>query len=82
MPKILYERYPIKHKDFDLWELTFTDDTVLSVKVADGILNKGKLQSALSISPNFIRMPATAAPSDCWGLTKIIHCFLGSDQGN
>ena len=34
-----YERYPIKHTDFDIVVSTFTDDTVLTVAVADSILN-------------------------------------------
>ena len=37
----LYERYPIKHKDFDLLVSGFTDDTVLTVAVADAILSGG-----------------------------------------
>jgi ADP-ribosylglycohydrolase len=39
----LYERYPIKHKDFDLLVSGFTDDTVLTVAVADAILSGGDL---------------------------------------
>ncbi len=34
-----YERYPIKNKDFDGIVSGFTDDTVLTVAVADSILN-------------------------------------------
>ena len=34
-----YERYPIKHTDFDIVVSAFTDDTVLTVAVADSILN-------------------------------------------
>ncbi len=37
----LYERYPIKNKDFDLLVSGFTDDTVLTVAVADAILSGG-----------------------------------------
>jgi ADP-ribosylglycohydrolase len=33
-----YEAHPIKHKEFDLLVSTFTDDTVLTVAVADAIL--------------------------------------------
>ena len=33
-----YEAHPIKHKDFDLLVSAFTDDTVLTVAVADAIL--------------------------------------------
>ena len=36
-----YEGYPIKHKDFDPRVSSFTDDTVLTVAVADAILNQG-----------------------------------------
>jgi ADP-ribosylglycohydrolase len=36
-----YEGAPIKHKDFDLVVAGFTDDTVLTVAVADALLNKG-----------------------------------------
>ena len=35
-----YERFPIKHKDFDLLVSAFTDDTVLTVAVARAILNQ------------------------------------------
>ena len=35
----LYERYPIKTKDFDPYVSAFTDDTVLTVAVASSILN-------------------------------------------
>jgi len=35
-----YERYPIKHKDFDLLVSAFTDDTVLTAAVAHAILNQ------------------------------------------
>jgi len=35
-----YERYPIKHKDFDLLVSAFTDDTVLTVAVARAILDQ------------------------------------------
>jgi len=35
-----YERYPIKHKDFDLLVSAFTDDTVLTVAVAKAILDQ------------------------------------------
>jgi len=34
-----YERYPIKTKDFDLYVSAFTDDTILTVAVANSILN-------------------------------------------
>ncbi|RLB99969.1 MAG: ADP-ribosylglycohydrolase family protein [Deltaproteobacteria bacterium] len=36
-----YEGFPIKHKDFDPRVSSFTDDTVLTVAVADAILNEG-----------------------------------------
>jgi len=35
-----YEGAPIKHKDFDLVVAGFTDDTVLTVAVADAVLSK------------------------------------------
>jgi ADP-ribosylglycohydrolase len=37
----LYERYPIKTKNFDILVSAFTDDTVLTVAVAHSILNNG-----------------------------------------
>jgi ADP-ribosylglycohydrolase len=39
----IYERYPIKTKEFPLldWRSRFTDDTVLTVAVADVLLNGG-----------------------------------------
>lgn len=39
----IYEHYPIKAKDFPLfdWRCRFTDDTVLTVAVADVLLNGG-----------------------------------------
>lgn len=39
----IYERYPIKTKDFPLfdWRSRFTDDTVLTVAVADAIMSGG-----------------------------------------
>lgn len=37
----LYERYPIKNKDFNMLVSGFTDDTVLTVAVADAILSGG-----------------------------------------
>lgn len=36
-----YERYGIKHKDFELVVSGFTDDTVLTVAVADAVLKRG-----------------------------------------
>ena len=36
----LYERRPIKHKDFDILVSGFTDDTVLTIAVAHAILNQ------------------------------------------
>jgi len=42
-----YERSHIKRKDFDLVVSGFTDDTVLTVAVADAVLNKGDFSQAL-----------------------------------
>ena len=39
----VYERYPVKHKDFPLFDRRsrFTDDSVLTIAVADTLLNGG-----------------------------------------
>jgi ADP-ribosylglycohydrolase len=42
-----YERSPIKRKDFDIVVSGFTDDTVLTVAVADVILNRGDFAQTL-----------------------------------
>jgi ADP-ribosylglycohydrolase len=42
-----YERSHIKRKDFEIVVSGFTDDTVLTVAVADAILNKGDFARAL-----------------------------------
>ena len=42
-----YERSHIKRKDFEIVVSGFTDDTVLTVAVADAILNKGDFAQAL-----------------------------------
>jgi ADP-ribosylglycohydrolase len=42
-----YERYPIKITEFDLIVSAFTDDTVLTVAVADAIMNDADVASAL-----------------------------------
>lgn len=34
-----YEGYPVKHKNFEVRVAAFTDDTVLTVAVADAILH-------------------------------------------
>jgi ADP-ribosylglycohydrolase len=43
----LYERCPIKHKNFDLLVSAFTDDTVLTVAVADAILSDGDFAESI-----------------------------------
>jgi ADP-ribosyl-[dinitrogen reductase] hydrolase len=43
----LYERCPVKHKNFDLLVSAFTDDTVLTVAVADAILNEGDFAESI-----------------------------------
>ena len=45
----IYERYGIKTKDFPLfdWRCRFTDDTVLTVAVADALMNGGNYVAAL-----------------------------------
>ena len=42
-----YERYPIKHKDFDPLVHGFTDDTVLTVAVAHAILTGQDMADSL-----------------------------------
>ena len=42
-----YEGFPIKHKDFDPRVSSFTDDTVLTVAVADAILNEGDFTESI-----------------------------------
>ena len=42
-----YERSHIKRKDFEIVVSGFTDDTVLTVAVADAVLNKGDFAQAL-----------------------------------
>jgi ADP-ribosylglycohydrolase len=42
-----YERYPIKHTDFDLRVSAFTDDTVLTIAIAYSILNETEIASSL-----------------------------------
>lgn len=42
-----YEGYPIKHKEFDLVISGFTDDTVLTVAVADAILNNADFADSI-----------------------------------
>ena len=53
-----YERYPIKHKDFDLLVSTFTDDTVLTVAVAHAILNQADYtESIKSFAQKYHHLP-------------------------
>ena len=42
-----YERYPIKHTNFDLVVSAFTDDTVLTVAIAYSILNEADIAASL-----------------------------------
>ena len=42
-----YERSHIKSKDFEIVVSGFTDDTVLTVAVADAVLNKGDFAGAI-----------------------------------
>lgn len=42
-----YEMYPIKHKSFDIMVSAFTDDTVLTVAVADAILGDGDFAESI-----------------------------------
>lgn len=54
----IYERWPIKHKDFPLFDdrCRFTDDSVLTIAVADAILNnKPYVTSILEIGRRYPR---------------------------
>lgn len=42
-----YERFGIKHKDFKPVVSAFTDDTVLTVAVADALLNRGDFAATI-----------------------------------
>jgi ADP-ribosylglycohydrolase len=42
-----YEAHPIKHKNFDILVSAFTDDTVLTVAVADAILSGADMPDAI-----------------------------------
>jgi ADP-ribosylglycohydrolase len=42
-----YEGYPIKHKDFHILVSGYTDDTILTIAVADWILNNSDLTKTL-----------------------------------
>lgn len=42
-----YERYPIRHTNFDLVVSAFTDDTVLTIAIAHSILNGADIASSL-----------------------------------
>ncbi len=42
-----YEAHPIKHKNFDLLVSAFTDDTVLTVAVADAILTRADMADVI-----------------------------------
>ena len=42
-----YERYPIKHTNFDLAVSAFTDDTVLTIAIAYSILNEADIVTSL-----------------------------------
>jgi ADP-ribosylglycohydrolase len=42
-----YEVYPIKHKSFDIVVSAFTDDTVLTVAVAEAILGNGEFAESI-----------------------------------
>ena len=42
-----YERYPIKHTNFDSLVSSFTDDTVLTIAIAYSILNEADIASSL-----------------------------------
>jgi ADP-ribosyl-[dinitrogen reductase] hydrolase len=42
-----YERYPIKHTNFDLVISAFTDDTVLTIAIAYSILNEADIAASL-----------------------------------
>ena len=54
----LYERYPIKTKDFDLLVSAFTDDTVLTVAVANSILNDvGYAESIKAFAQKYHDLP-------------------------
>jgi len=53
-----YERYPIKHKDFDPLVSAFTDDTVLTVAVARAILDKSDYaESIKSFAQKYHHLP-------------------------
>ena len=43
----VYEAYPIKHENFDLAVSAYTDDTVLTVAVADAVLSGGDMAAAI-----------------------------------
>jgi ADP-ribosyl-[dinitrogen reductase] hydrolase len=42
-----YEGYPIKHKDFHILVSGYTDDTILTVAIADWIINKSDLTKTI-----------------------------------
>jgi len=42
-----YEGFPVKHKDFDTVVSSFTDDTVLTIAVADAILGEGDFAESI-----------------------------------
>ena len=60
-----YERSHIKRKDFEIVVSGFTDDTVLTVAVADAVLNKGELRPG----PETVcaEIPTTAATAAASG---------------
>ena len=53
-----YERYPIKHTNFDLVVSAFTDDTVLTIAIAYSILNEADIASSLKkLAEKYYNLP-------------------------
>jgi len=53
-----YERYPIKHTNFDPVVSAFTDDTVLTIAIAYSILNEADIASSLKkLAEKYYNLP-------------------------
>ena len=53
-----YERYPIKHTNFDPVVSAFTDDTVLTIAIAYSILNQADIASSLKkLAEKYYNLP-------------------------
>jgi len=53
-----YERYPIKHTNFDPVVSAFTDDTVLTIAIAYSILNEADIASSLKkLAEKYYHLP-------------------------